>query len=109
MLTKGLQARGEVGTESCHGDRSAAPPRGAGSWQEQFVDLPDDVSRVVDRLAAMGGVEAVLLGGSRAAGTATADSDWDLGAYYREPLDLSKQSMESVLDLVQSTWDLARH
>lgn len=53
------------------------------------MDLPDDVNCVVDRVAAMGGVEAVLLGGSRAAGTATADSDWDLGAYYRGPLDLS--------------------
>ena len=65
------------------------PPRGARPWQNQCVDLPDEVSRVVDRVAAMGGVEAVLLGGSRAAGTATADSDWDLGVYYREPLDLS--------------------
>lgn len=26
------------------------------------------------------------MGGSRATGTATADSDWDLGVYYREPL-----------------------
>lgn len=64
-------------------------PRGAGAWQNRCVDLPDDVSRVVDRVAATGGVEAVLLGGSRAAGTATADSDWDLGVYYRGPLDLS--------------------
>ncbi|WP_306204269.1 nucleotidyltransferase domain-containing protein [Actinoplanes sp. RD1] len=34
------------------------------------------------------GVEAVLLGGSRARGTHTPESDTDLGLYYREPLDL---------------------
>lgn len=33
------------------------------------------------------GVVAVTLGGSRAAGTATAVSDWDFGLYYREHLD----------------------
>jgi hypothetical protein len=39
------------------------------------------------RLAAIPGVLAVSLGGSRAAGTATADSDWDFGLYYRGRLD----------------------
>ena len=53
------------------------------------MELPDHVRRVVDHVAAMGGVEAATLGGSRATGTATADSDWDVGLYYREPLDLS--------------------
>lgn len=33
------------------------------------------------------GVEAVALGGSRATGTATADSDWDFGLYYRGAID----------------------
>lgn len=33
------------------------------------------------------GVVAVTLGGSRATGTATADSDWDFGLYYRDGVD----------------------
>jgi Nucleotidyltransferase domain len=38
-------------------------------------------------LAAIPGVVSVALGGSRAAGTATASSDWDFGLYYRGRLD----------------------
>jgi len=38
-------------------------------------------------LARIPGVVAVTLGGSRAAGTATADSDWDFGLYYRGTID----------------------
>jgi hypothetical protein len=33
-------------------------------------------------LGAIGGVEAVTIGGSRAAGTADESSDWDIGLYY---------------------------
>jgi Nucleotidyltransferase domain len=36
-----------------------------------------------DRLAALPGVLAVTLGGSRATGTARPDSDWDFSVYYR--------------------------
>lgn len=36
-----------------------------------------------ERLAALPGVQAVTLGGSRAAGTAGPDSDWDFAVYYR--------------------------
>ncbi|GAA2694881.1 hypothetical protein GCM10010412_087330 [Nonomuraea recticatena] len=46
---------------------------------------------VADRLAALPGVRAVTLGGSRAQGTHTPDSDWDLAVYYRggfDPADL---------------------
>lgn len=39
------------------------------------------------RLAAIPGVVAVTLGGSRATGTATETSDWDFGLYYRTPID----------------------
>jgi predicted nucleotidyltransferase len=38
-----------------------------------------------DRLAGLPGVQAVTLGGSRAAGTAGPDSDWDFAVYYRGP------------------------
>ncbi|MEV6597299.1 nucleotidyltransferase domain-containing protein [Actinoplanes sp. NPDC051346] len=40
------------------------------------------------RLVAVPGVVGVLLGGSRARGTHTPDSDTDLGLYYRPPLDV---------------------
>jgi predicted nucleotidyltransferase len=36
-----------------------------------------------DLLAALPGVRAVALGGSRASGTASPDSDWDFAVYYR--------------------------
>src|SRR5436305_3037220 len=42
---------------------------------------------VVDRLAGLPDVQAVSLGGSRAAGTHRPDSDWDFGVYYRGRLD----------------------
>ena len=44
---------------------------------------------VADRLVAVPGVSAVMLGGSRARGTARPDSDVDLGLYYRPPLDVT--------------------
>ncbi|WP_280334689.1 nucleotidyltransferase domain-containing protein [Nocardia wallacei] len=44
---------------------------------EQFCDM------VAAHLAALPTVEAVTLGGSRAIGTHTPDSDWDFAIYYR--------------------------
>jgi len=41
------------------------------------------VEDLAERLAAIRGVVAVALGGSRARGTQHADSDWDFGLYYR--------------------------
>ncbi|MFQ6193751.1 nucleotidyltransferase domain-containing protein [Streptomyces sp. NPDC000405] len=51
--------------------------------------LLDDtfLAPVADRLAALPSVRAVTLGGSRAQGTATPDSDWDLALYYRGAFD----------------------
>ena len=43
----------------------------------------DRLREVGGRLAEVGGVVAVMLGGSRARGTHRADSDVDLGLYYR--------------------------
>jgi hypothetical protein len=40
-------------------------------------------TEAADLLAALPGVQAVSLGGSRAAGTARPDSDWDFAVYYR--------------------------
>ena len=44
---------------------------------------PRLVGRLVEELSQLPGVEAVALGGSRAAGTHHAGSDWDFGVYYR--------------------------
>ena len=48
---------------------------------EAFVDY------VADHLAALPGVTAVSLGGSRAEGTHRPDSDWDFAIYYRGDFD----------------------
>ncbi|MYT70413.1 MULTISPECIES: nucleotidyltransferase domain-containing protein [unclassified Streptomyces] len=44
---------------------------------------PAFLDRLADILAALPGVHAVALGGSRAQGTHTPDSDWDTAVYYR--------------------------
>jgi hypothetical protein len=51
--------------------------------------LPQPIAELVDVLAAMAGTVAVVLGGSRALGSDDAGSDWDLGLYYRDAIDLS--------------------
>ncbi len=45
------------------------------------------IERLLPRLAALPGLEAVALGGSRAVGTARPGSDWDFGLYYRGRFD----------------------
>jgi predicted nucleotidyltransferase len=45
--------------------------------------LPDTLARLVGQLGELPGVEAIVLGGSRATGSHRPDSDWDLGLYYR--------------------------
>ncbi|MEU1493289.1 nucleotidyltransferase domain-containing protein [Streptomyces sp. NPDC005775] len=44
---------------------------------------------MAERLTAVPGIRAVVLGGSRARGTHRPDSDWDLGLYYRGAPDLA--------------------
>jgi predicted nucleotidyltransferase len=48
---------------------------------------PHFLDTTADRLASLPTVQAVALGGSRAQGTNTPDSDWDLAIYYRGPFD----------------------
>jgi hypothetical protein len=56
--------------------------------------MPDDplLQRIVPALAQVPGVAAVALGGSRARGTATNASDYDIGLYYSadRPLDTNR-------------------
>ena len=51
--------------------------------------LPAPIAELAAELARLPGAVAVVLGGSRAAGTERPDSDWDLGLYYRaeRPVD----------------------
>ncbi|MEV0647196.1 nucleotidyltransferase domain-containing protein [Phytomonospora sp. NPDC050363] len=48
-----------------------------------------DLKALAGRLAGIGGVRAVSLGGSRARGTHRPDSDVDIGLYYRDGLDVA--------------------
>ena len=52
------------------------------------TQFPSDIRTLLDQLAAVSGVAAVVLGGSRAEGAADERSDWDLGLYYRGELDM---------------------
>src|SRR4051794_41937525 len=47
------------------------------------------MEQLVGQLARIPGVIAVTLGGSRATGSHAEGSDWDLGLYYRGPLDVA--------------------
>jgi predicted nucleotidyltransferase len=48
-----------------------------------------DVQSFAKQLAAIPGVIAITLGGSRATGRHRHDSDWDFGLYYRDGFDAS--------------------
>lgn len=60
---------------------------GAGLMLPGVVDDAEFPGYVAERLGGLTGVTAVALGGSRAAGTARADSDWDFSLYYRGRFD----------------------
>ena len=68
--------------------------------------IPDAALPLIEGLKEVGGIQAVVLGGSRARGTHTPESDVDLGLYYRraEPLDVRQlgQLAENVDDRKQS-------
>jgi predicted nucleotidyltransferase len=53
------------------------------------VIADDRLTDIARQLSRVDGVVGVVLGGSRARGTHTAESDVDLGLYYRPPLDVA--------------------
>ncbi|MEU7825893.1 nucleotidyltransferase domain-containing protein [Catellatospora sp. NPDC049133] len=61
---------------------------------------------LAQRLVAVPGVEAVVLGGSRARGEHRPDSDTDLGLYYRGPLDVD--ALRALAAEVASAHDVHR-
>lgn len=54
-----------------------------------MIALPSPVADLCAALGAIGGVEAVTIGGSRATRTADGASDWDVGLYYRGDPDFT--------------------
>ena len=54
--------------------------------------IPESITELVDKLSAMPGTVAVVLGGSRAVRSDDKESDWDLGVYYRSEIDLTALS-----------------
>jgi predicted nucleotidyltransferase len=66
------------------------------------MESPDPLlERVSSDLAAVPGVVAVALGGSRASGAAHSSSDYDLGLYFRENAGLDvERLLEAVKGLV---------
>lgn len=54
------------------------------------MELPPKLSDTVARLAALPGVRAVSLGGSRASGLAAADADWDLHLWHDDGFELDR-------------------
>lgn len=58
----------------------------------------DVSSTVVERLAAIRGVTAIALGGSRARGTQLPDSDIDLGLYYWEATPFSVDALRALAE-----------
>lgn len=61
------------------------------------VPLPDDINHLVEQLRRVPGVAAVVLGGSRARGTADASSDVDLGLYYQPAAPIELAALKAIV------------
>jgi predicted nucleotidyltransferase len=68
------------------------------------IDMLDPLlERLIPRLAGVPGVAAIVLGGSRARGTATGSSDYDLGLYYGPGTQLDT---DRLLEVVRDSVDI---
>jgi predicted nucleotidyltransferase len=64
------------------------------------MDVQDLIEEVVDRLRLVAGVVAVVLGGSRARGTATPRADVDLALYYAPEVPLDLDALQRIAQVV---------
>jgi predicted nucleotidyltransferase len=64
------------------------------------------IADLVPRLAGVGGVVAVVLGGSYARGAERPDSDLDLGLLYRDATPIDLAALQTVIEEVNDTLDL---
>jgi predicted nucleotidyltransferase len=66
------------------------------------ASLTAPVAELAADLAGLPGVVAVVLGGSRAAGTHRPDSDWDLGLYYVEAVGplIGSRDVDAIAELL---------
>ena len=69
-------------------------------WADRVID------DLVGRLATVPGITAVVLGGSRARGSALPDSDLDLGLLYRDAAPIDLAVLQTVIEEVNDTLDV---
>ena len=69
------------------------------------------LGRLVRAFGGVPGIRAIVLGGSRARGEATAQSDYDLGLYYEadHPIDVGRLAKAAMLLLMLSSPSGASH
>jgi predicted nucleotidyltransferase len=60
------------------------------------INANRNLSTIIDALSQVGGIEAIVLGGSRARGTHTPGSDFDLGLYYHSARPLNIKQLNQV-------------
>lgn len=60
------------------------------------MDVPELISTITHRLRTIAGIEAIVLGGSRARGTHTSTSDIDVGIYYHRQASLDLTSLSQI-------------
>lgn len=57
-----------------------------------MVDKTENIlSKIINSFNEIAGIDAIVLGGSRATGTANKDSDIDIGIYYDKALESEEQ------------------
>ena len=69
-------------------------------WADRVID------DLVGRLATVPGITAVVLGGSRARGSALPDSDLDLGLLYRDAAPIDLAALQTVIEEANDTLDV---